>query len=112
MRRSKGSERRTRMLGVKLEPSLAAQVEEAAAEDGRTTSTYLYRLVKADLDRRALIAETGPAYHVQAPAVVAVDIPDPGEPPKLPRRGKLIELEDPPQNQRRKKAERVKPQHA
>lgn len=96
MRRSKGTELRSKMVGVKVEPSLAALVEEAADEEGRTTSTYLYRLIKADLERRG----------VDLSEAVAGYMPKPTAPEILPP--------EKPQNVRKKKvkAQASKPQPA
>ena len=99
------------MLGVKLEPSLAALVHEAADEDGRTVSTYLYRLIKADLIRResGRTAETGRGYMPAGGTVMGTKIQS-----QMPPIVQTIDLDAPlkPQNERRKKAQHHKPQPA
>ena len=57
----KGS--RTIMIGALVEPEIAAMVEQVAEEETRSKSTYLYRLVLEDLQRRRLISSS-----VQEPA--------------------------------------------
>lgn len=61
---------RTVLIGAKVEPEIASLVEQVAQEETRTKSTYVYRLVLEDLQRRGLITsssvnETGTGYKTE-----------------------------------------------
>jgi uncharacterized protein (DUF1778 family) len=49
---SKPKEKRTAGLGIKMLPSLKKVLDEAAAEDGRTTSQYVERVLVAHFQEK------------------------------------------------------------
>lgn len=47
---------KTANLALRLSPETKAALERAAAEDGRSVSNYVERLIIADLDQKGLLS--------------------------------------------------------